>query len=72
MGFPGRGIRKMCSRFLGILTALLLSAFGLPADSKAGSFDWLGTCTLGCDGTASGLLTLTDGSAADTPSARSH
>jgi hypothetical protein len=50
----------MCNRIFATLAALLLATFPLSAASGVSSFDWQGTCTLA--GTASGLLTPTEGS----------
>ena len=48
------------TKLLGVAVTVGLLSFS--ATSKANVvYDWQGTCTLGCTGTATGVLTLTDG-----------
>jgi PEP-CTERM motif len=60
LGHKPNGLGAIKTLLLGV--AITVALLSISATAKANVvYDWQGTCTLGCTGTATGVLTLTDG-----------
>jgi hypothetical protein len=53
-------MKALQTKFLSVAAAAVLLSISAAARANV-VYDWQGACTLGCTGTASGVLTLTDG-----------